>query len=91
MVEELELLLGLRLPPLMISLPFVSLDFISSPAMLRTSTAPSFSASRWMVSSRPYSLMRAPCSSLASQMLRTIRSRFRRTTALLDWSFRRMR
>ena len=66
---------------------FNSLDLISSPAMLRTRTALSPSASRVMASSSPYRLINAPCSSLASQMLRTMRSKFSRTTALLDASF----
>jgi len=90
-VAELERLPGLRLLTLIPSLSFISLDLISSPAIFRTNTAPSFSASLWIVSSRPYLLIRAPCSSLASQMLRTIRRRLSRTTALLDCSFRRMR
>ena len=90
-MEELERLPGLRLLTLMPNLSFISLDLISSLAIFRTNTAPSFSASLWIVSSRPYRLMSAPCSSLASQMLRTIRRRLRRTTALFDCSFRRIR
>lgn len=93
MLAELARLAFLRLllPPLMPSLSFSSLDLISSLAIFRTKTAPSTSASRWIASTRPYWLIRPPCSSLASQMLRMIRRRLSLTTALFDCSFWRMR
>lgn len=90
-VEELDLLPGLRLLALIPNRSLDSHALMSSPAMFRTSTAPSTSASRSIASIKPYLLMTAPWSSLASQILRIMRSRFSRTTALLELSFCRMR
>ena len=45
-VDELDRRPGLRLPPLIPSLSLLSLDLTNSPAMFRTRTAPSTSASR---------------------------------------------
>ena len=73
------------------NLSLASLNLRSSPAMLRTNTAPSNSESRWMPSKRSYLFNKLPGSSLASQMLRMILKRLTRTTALLDCSFCRIR
>ena len=85
--ERAEILLcliaALRFPsPVEIVDPVRSLDRTSFPAMSLTRMAGSSSNSR-IASSRSYCARRRPCSSLESQMLLTIRSRFSRTAALL--------
>ena len=67
-------------------IPNASLDRTSFPAISRTRMAASFSMSR-MESRRPKVASSPPCSSWESQMLAIMRRRFRRTAALLWWSF----
>ena len=88
MVLELELVR--RLPTTRVRGALLSSHaLIISADRLRTSTAWSSSASRSMVSYKPYERMSdaPPCSSHASHMLRITRRRFSRTTGFFALSF----
>jgi len=88
MVLELELVR--RLPTTRVREALLALHaLIISADRLRTSTAWSSSASRSMVSYKPYERMSdaPPCSSHASHMLRITRRRFSRTTGFFALSF----
>ena len=81
---ELELeLVGLivnRRPLPLIERSCSVLDFSSSPAIFLTSTDSSLSAKTSMASKSSYRRIKLLFSSLESQMLRTIRSKFSRVT-----------